>query len=295
MGFGFFKGLFTRNDYEDRYAEFEGGMRESSRRDFETRTAQEQRFLEQTKDSDPASPEYGRFISRSDYARRRTIRDRKTIASAGDFDLRIQPFVPGAVPGIGVPDTPVPAFNRPMGFIQRDTKATLVIQDAAGGRSYTQEFVLSEVQEEHNERYQLLDTFAGWDMILYGSDPVFVSAAGYLPDGVHYSSNWANRFRDLYEEKLRGPVAVREGRRVFLIYSGRQVEGVILKLRLHQTSNPGHLVDFSWMMVVLSNVEINAPEEPASSAAEAIGPVGSGGSGSAGSLGGHSFVERMIA
>lgn len=290
MGFGFFAALFTRNAFEDRYAELEGRMRDASRREFEARTAQERRLKEKIRDSDPSSPDYGRFLSRKDYERRRTIRERKAIANAGDFDLRIQPFVPGAVPGIGIPDTPVPRFERPLAFIQRDTKATMVIQDALGARSYTQEFILSEVQEEFNERYQLLDTFAGWDMILYGSDPVFVSAAGYLPDGAHYSSNWANRFRELYAEKIRGPVAVQAGRRVFLIYSGRQTEGVLLKLRLHQTSNPGHLVDFSWTMVVLSNIEINTPER-ARSAAEAIGPRGSGGA--SGDLGGMSFIERI--
>lgn len=151
-------------------------------------------------------------------------------------------------------------FQRPTAIVRRNTKATLVIEDPQQAtRQYTQEFILTQVDREARERWQLLATFGGFDLILYGSDPVVFSCQWHIYDGAEVATDWYSRFWELYEGSLRASVATPAGRSLYLYYSGRIVHGVMLKLQVSQKADPGHLVDFSWVMLVLSDTAIADP------------------------------------
>ena len=209
-----------------------------------------------------ADAEAGRLRS-LESIKQRTLEERRTIANAGEFDLNVQGFTPGAIPG-QTGASPVPVFRKPAAIHRRDAKATLVIEDPIqASRRYTQEFILTQVDREANERYQLLATFGGFDLILYGSDPVICTCRGHIFDGAEVSTNWWHRFHSLWNEQIRGSAAAEKGRNIYLYYAGRVMHSVMLKLHISERGDPGHMVDFTWVMLVLSDNEIATPDTSA--------------------------------
>ena len=165
----------------------------------------------------------------------------------------------------------LPRFVKPRELRRRNTKATLAIvpqENSEDNSSYSQEFILTDMQEEHSEKYQLLETFGHWNIIMFGPNPVFLTCSGVLLNGIDISTNWANAFRRLYRSSLRATVATENNTEVVLFVDGRMVTGAVLKLTLRQGANPDTIVSFSWVMVITSDeeVRIQSDQSPEASA-----------------------------
>ena len=124
---------------------------------------------------------------------------RRNRANGKGIDLQISPYYPRLDTAERQGTNRVPTFTKPIGIKARDQKATLALRSnkGEGYSTYTQEFIIQSMQEEHSDRYQLVDTFGSWVVIMYGSNPVFLTCSGQLYSGKHPNTQWANKMRTL--------------------------------------------------------------------------------------------------
>lgn len=87
-------------------------------------------------------------------------------------------------------------------------------------------FFLESVQESHNEKFQLVETFNDWYVYFYGEKPPVYTFSGHLLNFNNY--NWKNEFMYFYQNFWRGTKAVALGARVFLTYDYQQIQGYLL-------------------------------------------------------------------
>ena len=194
----------------------------------------------------------------------RELSERMAMAGGDIQNFKIVNFYRGANPDGYSPDPKrVPEFTKPHSIIKKDTKATLVIEDPGyiNGARYTQEFILTRMVREATERYQLTATFggAGYDLIMFGSEPMMMTCQGHVLNGAFYNTQWHNRFLELYNTTIKGSEVARNKRRIFLFYGDRVVEGVILKASFSEDASPGSIVDFSWVMLLVNDWATGSP------------------------------------
>lgn len=87
-------------------------------------------------------------------------------------------------------------------------------------------FILESVQEAHNERYQVVETFGEFFTFFYGERPPMYTFSGTLINTKF--ANWLQDFMFYYENFLRGTKCVEQRASIVLTYGGRQVEGFIV-------------------------------------------------------------------
>ncbi len=194
----------------------------------------------------------------------RELSERMSMAGGDIQNFRIVSFYRGVDPdGFSLDPKRVPEFTKPQSIIKKNTKATLVIEDPGyiNGARYTQEFILTRMVREATERYQLTATFggAGYDLIMFGSEPMMMTCQGHVLNGAFYNTQWHNRFLELYDSTLKGSEVARNKRRIFLFYGDRVVEGVILKASFSEDASPGSIVDFSWVMLLVNDWATGSP------------------------------------
>lgn len=113
--------------------------------------------------------------------------------------------------------------------------------------AYTK-FFLNSVNETHQERSQIIETFGDFYVFLFNERPPMYSFNGVLMNA--RNANWVQDFMYYYDNFLRGTKCAEIGAKAILTYGGRQVEGFIL-----QTSNQTRAateggVQFNFNMVV---------------------------------------------
>ena len=144
-----------------------------------------------------------------------------------------------------------------MSIHARDQKATMALRSDVDATSiYHQEFILTDINEEHSEKYQLLETHGDWSAIFSGKNASFMNLGGALMDGRDVDANWANRMRRLYDETARGSQATLAGRQVWFFVNGRIIEGAITNLTIQQTAVSDRIASFSMVMILLSDKEV---------------------------------------
>ena len=195
---------------------------------------------------------------------RRASRARNTLLrnASGPTPLEgASPFKAGDLAGTSI-DGGRPVFVKPAPPRRRNQKATLAIRSAADGTltAYTQEFILTDVQQEDGDKYQLDETFGDWALTTFGRSPTFMTCSGVLlngkgEDGYGINQNWAQAFASLYKEQIQADLG-RLKNTVVLLFDGRMITGIILKMSRRQNSNPDVMISFSWVMLVISEQAI---------------------------------------
>lgn len=157
------------------------------------------------------------------------------------------------------------------------------IETTQGMLAETNEFILTNVSEGSQEKFQLFETF-DQDFIYFfdrrphiytyngvlinGDDTAFnfdPSAAAFdnagnptsITENSEIDMQWKNRFQRLYETKLRGTKCVENGARVVLTYEDTVREGYLLNMSLSESAGNTLTVPFSFTMFVTSESVTN--------------------------------------
>lgn len=116
-------------------------------------------------------------------------------------------------------------------------------------------FFLEQVQENREEKVQVIDTFGEWIAFFFGRKPEVYSYAGTLLNTDNH--DWKNEFQINYDAFLRGTQAVKSRSTVFLQYDSVLVEGYVLNASISQTGAADNSVPFTFNMLVINRSPIN--------------------------------------
>ena len=94
--------------------------------------------------------------------------------------------------------------------------------------------ILESVEESHQERSQIVETFGDFYVFLYGERPPMYSFSGTLINTKSY--NWVSDFVYYYETFLRGTKCVEQNARITMMYGGRMIEGFMLGMSMSTNS-----------------------------------------------------------
>lgn len=111
-------------------------------------------------------------------------------------------------------------------------------------------FFLEQVQENREEKVQVVDTFGQWVAFFFGQKPEVYTYSGTLLNSKNH--NWKNEFQQNYDYFLRGSQAVKNRATVFLQYDDVIVEGYILNISMQITAVSNHSVPFSFSVLVIN-------------------------------------------
>lgn len=165
------------------------------------------------------------------------------------------------------------AVRRPYRGIQidEDTYATLQMWRADGiqlrkfrdagsahddGLSYFYtNFVVQEVTESREEKFQLLETFGDPFGFFFGERPRMLRVTGILVDSLDF--NWRAEWWANYDTNLRGTKLVEQGARVYFTVNTTIVEGYLINSQTTQRATDQHTVPFSFTMWVTGYRDIS--------------------------------------
>ena len=111
-------------------------------------------------------------------------------------------------------------------------------------------FFLEQVQENREEKVQVIDTFGEWIAFFFGKKPEVYNYAGTLLNAQNH--NWKNEFQENYDQFLRGTQAVKNRATVFLQYDDVMVEGYMLNASINMTGQADKSVPFQFNMLVIN-------------------------------------------
>lgn len=109
-------------------------------------------------------------------------------------------------------------------------------------------FILQGVQEGHQERSQIVETFGDFYSFFYGERPPMYAFSGTLINT--RNANWVSDFMVTYESFLRGTRCAEQSAQAIVTYGGRQAQGFILSTNMNTQAVNQEGVNFSFQMVV---------------------------------------------
>lgn len=109
-------------------------------------------------------------------------------------------------------------------------------------------FFLESVQEDREEKVQVIDTFGEWVAFFFGNKPEVHRYSGTLLNAANH--NWKNEFQQNYDYFLRGSQAVKNKAVVVLQYDDVIVEGYIINNSIQMSASQDKAVPFSFSMLV---------------------------------------------
>lgn len=116
-------------------------------------------------------------------------------------------------------------------------------------------FFLENVQENREEKVQVIDTFGEWIAFFFGRKPEVYSYTGTLLNAKNH--NWKNEFQENYEYFLRGTQAVKNQATILLQYDDVMVEGYMLNCSISISATMDKGVPFHFNMLVLNRSPMN--------------------------------------
>lgn len=137
-----------------------------------------------------------------------------------------------------------PASIRLVGKITKNSKS----EDKDLIPPYSK-FLLESVQESHQERSQIVETFGDFYVFFFGERPPIYNFSGTLINT--YFINWVQDFHFYYENFLRGTKSVENNARIVLTYGGRQIEGFILNAQTSTNAQTDNGAQFSFQVLVI--------------------------------------------
>jgi hypothetical protein len=117
-------------------------------------------------------------------------------------------------------------------------------------------FFLENVQENREEKVQVIDTFGEWIAFFFGRKPEVYTYSGTLLNAKN--QNWKNEFQQNYDLFLRGTQAVRHRATMMLTYDDVIVEGYMLNNSIQMNSAAENSVPFTFNLLVISRSPIDA-------------------------------------
>jgi hypothetical protein len=124
--------------------------------------------------------------------------------------------------------------------------------------AYTK-FIMESVQETHQERSQIVETFGQFYTFFYGERPPMYNFQGILINT--QNANWVSDFMLTYESFLRGTRCVEQKAQAVITYGGRQIQGYILSTNNQTQAVNQEGVRFGFQMVVTKRRFIGFSED----------------------------------
>lgn len=116
-------------------------------------------------------------------------------------------------------------------------------------------FFLESVQENREEKVQIIDTFGEWVAFFFGRRPEVYSYSGTLLNAKNH--DWKNEFQENYEYFLRGSQAAKNQATIMLQYDDVLVEGYMLNCSIAMRSENDKAVPFQFNMLVMNRSPIS--------------------------------------
>lgn len=116
-------------------------------------------------------------------------------------------------------------------------------------------FFLESVQENREEKVQVMDTFGEFVAFFFGRRPEVYQYSGTLLNAKNH--DWKNEFQENYEYFLRGSQAVKHRATMILQYDDVMVEGYMMSCQIQQSAMADKSVPFSFNLLVLNRSPIN--------------------------------------
>lgn len=117
-------------------------------------------------------------------------------------------------------------------------------------------FFLESVQENREEKVQIIDTFGEWVAFFFGRRPEIYSYSGTLLNAKNH--DWKNEFQENYDHFLRGSQAVKNQASILMQYDDVLVEGYMLNCSIAMRGENDKSVPFQFNMLVTNRSPINA-------------------------------------
>lgn len=116
-------------------------------------------------------------------------------------------------------------------------------------------FFLEQVQENREEKVQVIDTFGEWIAFFFGRRPEVYTYAGTLLNAKNH--DWKNEFQENYEHFLRGSQAVKNRATMILQYDDVVVEGYMMNCAISQDATNSNSVGFRFNLLVINRSPVN--------------------------------------
>lgn len=116
-------------------------------------------------------------------------------------------------------------------------------------------FMLQAVQENREEKVQVVDTFGEWVAFFFGRRPEVYAYSGILLNSKNH--DWKNEFQMNYEYFLRGSKAVEYRALMYLQYEDVLIEGYMMNCNITQTAQDPHAVGFNFNLLVTNRSPLN--------------------------------------
>lgn len=122
-----------------------------------------------------------------------------------------------------------------------------------------QKFFLQSVQESHQERHQIVETFGDFFVFFYGERPPIYNFTGIMLNSKDV--NWIQDYMFFYENFLRGTKTVELNAKIIMTYQGRQIEGFILNTSNVTQAATQNGVSMSFQVVVTNRIGATVSED----------------------------------
>lgn len=119
-------------------------------------------------------------------------------------------------------------------------------------------FFLESVQESHQEKVQIVETFNDFYAFFYGEKPPIYNFSGHLLNLQNY--NWMNEFIYYYQNFWRGTKSVELGARIFLTYNYQQIQGYVLNVSTNINALTDKAVPFNMQVLVTKRLIFNGQD-----------------------------------
>lgn len=116
-------------------------------------------------------------------------------------------------------------------------------------------FFLEQVQENREEKVQIIDTFGQWIAFFFGARPEVYNYSGTLLNTSNH--DWKNEFQENYQHFLRGSQAVQNQATMLLQYDDVLVEGYMLNCSVSMQGAADKAAPFSFNLLVMNRSPLN--------------------------------------
>ena len=149
----------------------------------------------------------------------------------------------------------------PMNIFNESEAGTIGGSSTSGMATYTNNFLITDIQEPREEKFQLLETFGQDFIFFFGQRPRIATFAGILINS--RSHQWRKEWWLNYDQFLRGTKLVENKARLFLSVDDRRLGGYLLSCTATETAAEPRLVRFQFQMLVTDDADTTAGTDEA--------------------------------
>lgn len=110
------------------------------------------------------------------------------------------------------------------------------------------DFIIQSVQDQRQEKQQIIETFGDPFVYFFGERPRIQEVSGLLLNTEDF--NWRAQFWENYDKHMRGTQLVQQNARVYLSYDTVVVEGYMLSANAQDTAENSFSIPFNFSMLV---------------------------------------------